>query len=268
MKSIEKYFASMGIDLSNMAILLGVLVLATLLLGAIARFIFGKRSTLSAAVSSAIGILFIYTLAVVLNSAGVGYEKYVAPLPFTILLQDTMCIYAPTGHYAIVCSELLSMVILSFLVNLADRWIPKGKHALTWIASRTLVVIIGYAMHLLVVYLFATYLPEGIVTYAPTIMLGLLVLFLVTGIMKWVIGTLLSATVNPFIGAMYTFFFANVIGKMVTRAMLTTAILYGLVYLLNNMGIMAIAIGSAALVAYIPFLLILAALWYIINKIF
>lgn len=268
MKSIEKYFASIGVNFSNMAVLLGIVVLATLLLGIIARFIFGKRSTLSAAVSSAIGILFIYALAIVLHSAGIGYEKYIAPLPFAILSMDTMSIYAPSGHYAIVCTELLSMVILSFLVNLADRWIPKGKNTVSWILLRCITVILGYAMHLVVVYLFATYLPEGIVTYAPTIMLGLLVLLLVTGIMKWVIGTLLSATVNPFVGAMYTFFFANVIGKMVTRAMLTTAIMYGLVYLLNNMGIMAIAIGSAALIAYIPFLLILAALWYLVNKIF
>ena len=268
MKSIEKYFASMGVDFSNMAILLGILVLATLLLGTISRFIFGKRSTLSAAVSSAIGILFIYALTVVLHSAGVGYEKYVTPLPFTDLFQDTMIVHAPSGHYAIVCSELLSMVILSFLVNLADRWIPKGKNMFSWILLRCLTVTIGYAMHWIVVYLFATYLPEGIVTYAPTVLLVLLVIFLLTGVMKLLVGVLLSATVSPIIGAIYTFFFANAIGKLVTRAMLTTAIMYGLVYLLNNMGIMAIVIGSAALVAYIPFLLILAALWYLVNKIF
>ena len=67
---------------------------------------------------------------------------------------------------------------------------------------------------------------------------------------------------------MYTFFFANVVGKLITRAVLTTGILAGLVYLLNNMGITVLAIGAAALAAYVPFLLALIGLWYLVNKLF
>ena len=160
------------------------------------------------------------------------------------------------------------MVILAFLVNLADRWLPRGKNVFSWTFFRTLTVLIGYAMHLGVVYLFKNYLPEGIVTYAPAILLGLLLIMLLTGLLKIIIGTILSATVNPLIGALYTFFFANVIGKLVTRAILTTAILSGLVYLVNELGITVLAIGAAALTAYIPVLICLIIFWYQVNKIF
>ena len=61
---------------------------------------------------------------------------------------------------------------------------------------------------------------------------------------------------------------ANVVGKQITKAMLTTAILSGLVYLLNYLGVTVISIASAALMAYIPFLIILVVLWYVVNRIF
>ena len=268
MDTIEAYFADMGMEFSGFLKMAGVLLLGTLLLGMIGRFVFGKRSTLSNAVSSAIGILFIYIVTVLLNSAGVRYEKLIAPLPFVVIGKEYMTVLALQGEYTFVCAELLSMVVLAFLANLADRWLPRGKNIFSWTFFRTLTVLIGYGMHLVVVFLFENYLPEGIVTYAPTILLGLLVILLLTGVLKLLIGAILSVSVNPFIGAMYTFFFANMVGKLITRAMLTTAILAGLVYLLNNMGVTMLAIGAAALSAYIPFLLLLIAIWYLVNKLF
>lgn len=268
MNAIVSYFNSLGIDFYGLLKIAAVLLLGTVLIGAFGRFIFGKKSALSNAVSSAIGILFIYVITVLLSGAGANFSSLIAPLPFVTISLDTLSIYVFEGDYAFICSELLSMVILSFLVNLADQWLPRGKGIFSWIFFRCLTVVIGYMMHLVVVFLFKTYLPEGIVTYAPAILLGLLVILLMTGALKILVGTILSATVNPLIGALYTFFFANVVGKQVTKAMLTTAILAGLVYLLNHLGVAAISIASAALMAYIPFLIALIILWYLVNKIF
>lgn len=268
MDTILNYFKSHGMDFQDILIAAGVLLFGTLLLGILGRFIFGKKSTLSYAVSSAIGIMFIYIATVLLNSAGVRYEKFIAPLPFVTIGKEYMSIYALQGDYAFVCSELLSMVILAFLVNLADRWLPRGKNIFSWTFFRALTVLMGYMLHLLVVGLFQTYMPDGIVTYAPTVLLAILLILLLTGLFKLIVGAILSVSVNPFVGAMYTFFFANVVGKLITRAVLTTAILSGLIYLLNHMGVAVLAIGAAALTAYIPFLVILIALWYLVNKVF
>ena len=120
-------------------------------------------------------------------------------------------------------------------------------------------------LHLVVTGLLTTYLPEGLVTYAPTILLGLLVLLLATGALKFLVGLVLTS-VNPLIAALYTFFFANVIGKQITRAVLTTALLSGLVILLNFLGCGAIYIASAVLITYIPFVILLIAAWYVVTK--
>lgn len=244
-----------------------VLLVGTLLIGFIARFIFGKRSSFNHAVSSAIGILFLYALTVVLYSAGAGYEAFIAPLPFVSLAGDQLTLFNFSGaFYATVCSELLSMIILAFLVNLLDTVLPRGKKLLGWLFYRCLTVVLAMALHLLVTYLFTTYLPEGIVTYAPTILLCLLVVMLAVGALKLVVGLVL-ASVNPLIGALYTFFFATLVGKQLSKAVLTTALLTGIVYALNYIGVYAVSIASAALVAYIPFLVLLVIVWYVISRV-
>ena len=54
--------------------------------------------------------------------------------------------------------------------------------------------------------------------------------------------------------------------KQITKAILTTGIIAGLVYVLQKMGVVAIYIASAALAAYIPLIILLIVLWYIIGK--
>ena len=268
MEAVISYFESLDIDLYQYLLAAGVLLVGSILLSAIGRFVFGKKSTLSISVSSAIGIIFIYLVVALLHLAGPDYEKLIAPLPFVSIQNDMLHFSAFQGHYAQICSQLLSMIVLAFLVNLADRWLPRGKNLFTWLFFRVLTVVIGYILHLVVVYLFAEYLPQGLVVYAPTVLLAILILLLLTGALKLIVGAVLSVSMGPVIGGLYTFFFANVIGKLVTRAVLTTAIISGLIYILNYLGIFALSIASAALIAYIPFLLILIALWYFVHKTF
>jgi len=263
-----EYFSSIQINFDSFWKAALILLLGTFLLSVLGRFVFGKRSALSLAVSSAIGILFIYAVTVVLKSAGAQFSQLIAPLPFVTISGNDLVLFSFTGaHYTDICSEVLSMIILSFLVNLADGWLPRGKKLFSWLFFRCLTVVIGYLMHLVVVWLFATYLPEGIVTYAPTILLGLLILLLLTGCLKILVGALLS-TVNPIIGGLYTFFFATVIGKQITKAVLTTAILSGIVIGLQYIGVRVISIASSALMAYVPLLILLIILWYIVCKLF
>ena len=268
MEAVMEFFGTIGIDFDTFWKSALILLLGTFLLSIFGRFIFGKRSALNNAASSAIGIIFIYALTVVLRSAGLEFSQLIAPLPFVTISGDNLYLFDFfSAHYTTLCSEVLSMIILSFLVNLADGWLPRGKNIFSWIFFRCLTVVIGYLLHLVVVGLLATYLPDGIVTYAPVILLALLVLLLLTGALKILVGALLT-TVNPIIGGLYTFFFATVIGKQVTKAVLTTAILSALVIGLHYIGVSVISIASSALLAYIPIALVLILLWFIVYKIF
>lgn len=266
METVISYFRDLQIDILSLLKTGGILLLGMLIVSLLGRFVFGKKSVLSSAVSSAIGILFIYAITVILESTGAQLRMLVAPLPFASLEGNNLVLFSfQNANYTEICSQVLSMIVLSFLVNLADGWLPKGKKLLGWVFFRCLTVVIGYALHLVVVWLFTTFLPQELVIYAPTILLALLILMLLTGALKLVVGAALTA-INPLIAAFYTFFFANFVGKQITRAILTTALLAGLVMLLNHLGCGVISIASAALLAYIPFMIILIALWYIVTK--
>lgn len=268
MESITQFFHSYEIEFDSLWKAALILLLGTFLLTALGRLIFGKKSVFKNAASSSIGIIFIYAATVVLESAGAQFSSWIVPLPFVHIANGQLYLFDfMTAEYTQIFAQLLSMIILAFLVNLADTWLPKGKNIFSWIFFRTLTVVIGYALHVLSVGLLATYLPEGIVTYAPVVLLSILVLMLLTGALKILVGALI-ATVNPVIAALYTFFFANLVGRQITKAVLTTAILSGIVMLLRYVGIIAISVISSALIAYIPLMLLLILLWYIVCKIF
>lgn len=258
-----------AVDFSLEAFLKTVLILAigSLLLGVIARFAFGKRSAVNHAVSSAIGILFLYAVTVVLHSAGAQFQTFIAPLPFVNFTGDRMTIFSfQNADYTMICSQILSMIIMAFLVNLLDSLLPRGKHILSWLFFRCLTVLLAMALHLLVTWLFTTYLPQGIVTYAPAVLLVLLVVMLAVGALKLLVGLVL-ASVNPLIGILYTFFFATLVGKQLSKAVLTTLLLSALVYALNRLGLIVISIASAALIAYIPLLVLLVVIWYLVHQV-
>lgn len=266
MESVVSYFSEIGIDFWVFLKIVGMIILGSLLLSCISRFIFKKQTLFSGAVSSSIAIIFIYVVMVLILTVATQLHFLITPLPFASISQESIRFFRfADASYTAIAAELLSMIILAFLVNLIDQWLPKGKNILSWTWWRILTVTIGLLLHYAVTWLFNHYLAMGIITYAPVILLAILLLMLLTGALRFLLGAIL-ATVNPLIAALYTFFFATIVGKQITRAVLTTGIMTGTVLLLQKMGITALSLLSSALVAYVPFLLLLIFAWYVISK--
>lgn len=266
MESIISFFAELGIDFLALSKSAVILLLGALLLCAVCRFIYRRKTLLVQAVSSAIAILFIYIVSVLIIVLASEWSRFLAPLPLADISKYTLRFFSfREAGYPVIAGELLSTVILAFLVNLADSWLPKSEHILKWFFWRCLTVLLGLIMHFAASWLIQKFLPQGIIQYAPAVLFGLLMLMLLTGALKLIVGLFL-ATVNPVIAALYTFFFANIIGKQITRAVMTTGILCGVLALLEKYGITGLSIAAGALVAYIPFLLILILVWYVVNR--
>lgn len=254
----------LGIAIKFVLILAGVV----LLLGLLIHLIFGKDSTLNRAVSSAMGILAVYVLTVVIYTFNPsGLSRFLAPLPFVQFGSDTVYLYSFAGaHFPELCRQILSMIILAFLVNLIGLIIPEGKKIYTWIFFRSIAVVLGIAVHYLVTWMFNAFLPGVLVTYAPMILLGTLVIMMSLGLLKFILGLILVA-INPLLGALYAFFFATRIGKQLSKAVFSTGILCCVFYVLGYFGFGAISISAASLISYIPMGIILLLLWYLIGHI-
>ena len=255
-----------NIDIISMMKFVGVFAFIILFIGLLGRVILGKLSSLNHSVSSAMGILFIYALTIVIYTFDpYALSKYLAPLPFVKFSGDVLHIFSFNGaEFTAICREILSMVILAFLVNLLDTWIPKGRKASVWFSFRFLTVLLAMVLHYLVKWAFNAFLPGVLVTYAPTILLCILGAMLFLGLANLILSLILTV-VNPIIGALYSFFFSNIIGKQITKAVFTTVILSAVVFALNYFGYAAIGISAGVLGNYVPLIAVLLILWYLLG---
>ena len=255
------------IDFMTAAQFMLYFAVASLILGVLSRVVLGKRSSLNHSLSSAMGILLIYALTIVVYTFKPwNLGVLLSPLPFVTFAGDYLIVFPiADAQFPALCTEILSLVILAFLVNLLDTFMPKGERVISWYLLRFLTVILSMVLHVVVRWAFNTYLPEALVTYAPTILLVLLAFMMLSGILNLILGLVISVA-NPFLGAMYTFFFSNIIGKQLSKAVFTSAILCAVVYLLEYFGYTVVCITASALLAYIPLVIVLLILWYLIGR--
>lgn len=234
-----------------------ILALGIMILGLLARLLFGKNSLLNRSLSSAISILFIYIVTVVIHSFGVNLSFLISPLPFITLSGDYLYLSVDLTQLS---SQLFSMVILSFLANLAESWLPNGKGIFGWFFFRCISVLLAMLLHLIVVSILNVILPAIVLLWTPKIMLWALIAMIILGAFK-----VLFAVTSPLFKALHSFFFGHVIGKMIYRAVLTTAILGVIIYALNYFGVATVYIAASALTAYAPVLAVLLVIWYVIG---
>ena len=241
---------------------------ASLILSVMGRVVLGKRSSLNHSLSSVMGILFIYAVTVILYTFKPwNLNLLLSPLPFATFSDHYLIILPITDlEFPVLCEEILSLVILAFLINLVDTLMPNGENIFSWLILRLITVLACFALHLVVSWGFHTYFPTVLAEYAPMILLILLAFFMLSGIITLVLGLVIAIT-SPFLGAMYSFFFSNIVGKQVSKAIFTSGVLCAILYLMDKIGLVVIIISPAALLTYIPFALIMIALWYLTGHV-
>lgn len=243
------------------------LAASVLVVGLLTRVIFGRRSVWNHAVSSAIGILAIYVVTVaVYTFQPADLARYLSPLPFVQFSGSNLHIlsFKDAGIFTF-CENILSLLILAFLVNAIDCLIPRGKRIFGWYMLRFLSVALAIGLHYAVNLAIHTFLPGVLVTYATIILIGILLVMFLLGVLNVLLSLLLIA-VNPILGGIYAFFFSNILGKQLTKSMLTTVLICVFFGILSCLGIGVISISAAALVAYLPLLIVLLVLWYLVGQ--
>ena len=256
------------IDFAAMAKFMLLFAAGSLVMGLLGRVVLGKRSSLNHSLSSVMAILFIYAVTVVVYTFKPwNLAELLSPLPFVTFVGEFMVVLPFEGaQFTALCHEILSLVILAFLVNLLDSFIPQGKNVVSWFLLRLVSVVLAMLLHLLVRWAFDTYLPDVLVTYAPTILLLTLIGLLFLGVLNILLSVVLTA-VNPVIGGIYAFFFSNAIGKQLTKAVFSAAVICVVAFLLGHFGYTVISISVASLTTYIPMAIILLLLWYVIGHV-
>lgn len=237
------------IDTITSHVLLGiVLIVGFLLLSSLFRFLFGKKAQIGKAFTSGMEILCLYIIYIAVYAFRLHWNVFLNPLPFTTLENGILHFFTfADTNFTAVCGEILRLLILAFLVNLMNSIIPKGKKVLTWLLLRSGTVVLALFANYMAESALSLWLPFGIATYAPMILIGVLVVLILLGSLKLLVGIALGIS-NPILGALYTFFFANFVGRALARAILTTTLIVALVYLLNILGLTTVVITTPALI--------------------
>lgn len=237
--------------------------------GSILRLIFGKRATAVRSVTTALGILVAYMVSHLIIMGGSPLAQYLAALPFVHFNGSIIQVFSLSNlasqEFAY---HLVNLILLAFLFGLMDDLLPTGKNVFVWLLLRCVSILVSYVGFILLNLLFTRILPGFILQYAPVILIALLALFLAVTVFKWLIGLILGVSGGPILGAIYTFFISNIVGKQLTKSALTSGILYLLVYLANHFGYTAISLGSTFNLITALVLVMLIAVWYCIYMIF
>lgn len=245
-----------------------ILIFAAVLLGVglISKLLFGDRSDLNHSMSSAAGILTVYVITVIVYAfQPAGLEKLLTPLPFVTFVKEYLFVLPFHGtSFETLCGQILSLLILSFVVNLMDSILPEGENPITWFLSRFLSVILAMGLHLVANWAINQFLPTMIVYHAPAVLLVVLACCMLLGVFKLILGIFLTV-VNPILGALYTFFFSSHIGKQLTKSVLSTAIVCGVFYAMDRFNFLIIGISPSTLPAYLPLLPGFLIIWYLLG---
>lgn len=269
-QSIESFLQSANslipASLQNTIILFAVLSVFLLGAGLVLRIFFGEKCTVNRSISGFMAILFIYALTALIYSLQLqNVTQYLVPLPFAVFRNDLLIVsFSAYTTKSLLCSQLLSLIILGFIIHLMNFLLPSGQSFFPWLLMRLVGAVAAVAAFIAANWALNTFLPTAIAQSAPVILVTVLAVTLLVSLFNPLLCILFTAA-NPIIGLLYTFFFSNTIGKNLTRAVLSAALICVFFYAMEYFGLSAVYITKDAMLRYSPFAAAMLGVWFIFD---
>ena len=263
---LETTNALIPATLEKSIILAALLIVFVLGLGLVFRLFFGRNCAVNRGISGFLEVLFIYAATVTVYTLKPwNLSQYLAPLPFAIFRGDILIVsYSACSTIPLLCSQLLSLIILCFIVHLLNFVLPRGRSFVPWLLMRAVCVVLAVGVDLAANWALNAFLPAVIAESAPVALITVLAVTLLVSLFNPLLCILFTAA-NPIVGLLYTFFFSNTIGKNLTRAVLSAGMVFALFYGMDYFECIVINITPGALLRYSPFTLALLGVWYVFD---
>ena len=263
---LETTNALIPATLEKSIILSALLIVFVLGLGLVFRLFFGRNCAVNRGISGFLEVLFIYAATVTVYTLKPwNLTQYLAPLPFAIFRGDILIVsYSACSTIPLLCSQLLSLIILCFIVHLLNFVLPRGRSSVPWLLMRAVCVVLAVGVDLAANWALNAFLPAVIAESAPVALITVLAVTLLVSLFNPLLCILFTAA-NPIVGLLYTFFFSNTIGKNLTRAVLSAGMVFALFYGMDYFECIVINITPGALLRDSPFALALLGVWYVFD---
>lgn len=237
-----------------------------LFLGGVLRLMFGRGSNIVRAVSACITLAMMYLFAVILYVLIPQARSPIAYLPFISASQESFSLWDIHNlSVTALCAQVLQLFFLSFLINLAEALIPQGDKILTWYGYRLLTVFICLAIYMGIRNLVNIFLPEIFGSWAPYILIAMWIFILLTGLLNLLI-TAVLAVAKPMVAALYAFFFTNLFGQQMSKAIATTVLGISVMACVHELGLNSFAFSSFSMRIYGPASVLTIVTLYLFGK--
>lgn len=199
-----------------------------MLLHALSKFLLGKRGQITMIFQATGEITLVYILYFLAYWWGMEEPFFHTPLPFLCHDGPIPALMRYDGQPLRELAEpMAQLLLLSLVASGLHCLLPREKTGVLWFLLRIIAVLLILELYTLLDMWLATVLPQGIAPYALWILGCALGVLMLLGSLRLLVG-LVIGNFNPIIGAIFTFFLSNFLGKVLSRAILTTVLLLGL----------------------------------------
>ena len=255
-----------GMDWLGIIQAVALLALAIFLIGGVFRLLFGKGSSLNCAVSASLSIMLVYLAAILIYLFLPDLRDSLEPLPFVrIDLQRVFLIDWMQLSEEVFYPSVLKLAILALTVNLLEEFMPEGEKFLSWYLWRTVTVLTSLTAYILICGFVESLVPQLFSDWAKYVIWGFWAVILLTGLLKVLLGLILTV-MNPIIGGLYALFFTNTLGRQFSKSILTTVLVMTVFQLMYRGGLMQFAFSQFSLAAYGPSCVIILIVLYLFGK--
>ena len=246
------------------------IVAVVVIIAALIRLIHKKASQYNHALSSAMALMFMYLLLIQLRRF---IPDMVDPLLSKLPLIDlntqagTIGLYRfADGEFLHGCTEYLYLFILCFCLIGLDDLIPDAKNTASWIILQFIIVCVAMAIYTFILKCLHHFIPEMMDSYAPMILVSILLFMVLLGLLKVVL-TLMLVAVNPLLGAISAFFSGNQIGLALGKSVMCSFVLFAVSIFMSHQNFAVFNLNDLTLLVCIAPMFVLGILWVVIGHV-
>lgn len=237
-------------------------LIAIFILAGISRLVLKESENVIASAASCVQLVLVGLSAIALYVAFPSLGQTLPQLPFLNLHAYGCSLLSPAqleSHSLF--PALLRLFLLALLINLWEELLPKSKKIAPWLLLRVLSAAGSLCCYFLLCEVLQRYCPQLLNQWAMAIVLSILGCVCLLGICKGLL-TIAAAVVHPLLGLLFAFFFSHIIGRQLTRAVITGTLFLGLAWYLGESGIS----GCSYDLQLLPVCLLTLTARYILEK--
>lgn len=237
-------------------------LIAVFVLAGIARLVLKEGSNVIASTASCVQLMLVGLTAIAIYAAFPALGQTLPQLPFLNLQAYGCSLLSPAQLEShTLFPALLRLFLLALLINLWEELLPKSKKIAPWLLLRLLSAVGSLCCFFLLCEVLQRYCPQMLDQWSMSIVLSILGGICLLGICKGLL-TVVAAVVHPLLGLLFAFFFSHVIGRQLTRAVITGVLFLGIAWYLGESGIS----GCSYDLQLLPVCLLTLAIRYALER--